>query len=158
MDIATKITVPVLTLITFVSKTVVLSFKLIVPVGIPDVEDFTVAVNDTFWPKAEGLPEGTSEVEVAASVTVCDTAGDVLPANVVLPSYVTVTGCMPTDQFKSVRVAFPPESVALATVEPASWKSTTPSGVPCGEVTVAVSVTACPKAEGFSEEISDVVL
>jgi hypothetical protein len=122
----TKITVPVLMLTTFVAKTVVPSLKVIVPVGIPVVEALTVAMNDTFRPKGIGcrLAEETKETEVAALLTVCDIAGEVLPKKVVLPSYTAVIECTPTDKYGASRVALPPERLAMTIVEPASWKST----------------------------------
>ena len=60
-----------------VPSTVLPSLKVTVPVGVPEVEDFTVAVNVTLWPCVEGLSDETTEVELAAlvicSVSVVDT-------------------------------------------------------------------------------------
>ena len=52
------------------------------------------------------------------------------------------------------------ESVALPSVVAPSMKVTVPVGVvvDCGEATVAVKVTFCPKVEGFSDEVSVVVV
>ena len=51
----------------------------------PEVEDFTVAVSVTDRPNVEGFFELTTDVEVGALFTVCDTAAEVLPARVALP-------------------------------------------------------------------------
>ena len=68
-----------------VANTVVPSLKVALPVGTPEVEDFTVAVNVTDRPKVDGFFELTTDVEVGALFTVCDTAAEVLPARVALP-------------------------------------------------------------------------
>jgi hypothetical protein len=57
-----------------------------VPVGVPEVVGFTVAVKVTAWPTAEGFTEETTEVVEAAGFTTCDRAGEVLPAKLVLPT------------------------------------------------------------------------
>jgi hypothetical protein len=63
-----------------VPNTVVPSLNVALPVGMPEVEDFTVAVNVTDRPWVEGFFELITDVEVGALFTVCDTAADVLPA------------------------------------------------------------------------------
>jgi hypothetical protein len=59
-----------------------------------------------------------------------------------------------------VNVALPPLSMGAVprVVEP-SWKVTLPVGVPlAGDVTVAVRVTGVPDAEGFDDDVRDVVV
>jgi len=68
-----------------VPNTVVPSLKLTLPAGMPEVDDFTVAVNVTDRPRVEGFFELTTDVEVGALFTVCNTAAEVLPARVALP-------------------------------------------------------------------------
>ena len=58
---------------------VVPSIKFTVPVGVPVVEDFTVAVNLTVFPEVDGFSEDTTVVEVFALVTCCLKDGEVLP-------------------------------------------------------------------------------
>jgi hypothetical protein len=52
------------------------SLKVTVPVGVPPV---TVAVKVTAWPNVLGLGEDVSAVADVVWLTVCVTAGDVLP-------------------------------------------------------------------------------
>jgi hypothetical protein len=61
-----------------VPRTVVPFLKVTVPVGVPDVEDFTLAVIVTLWPTLDGLTEETTDVEVAALATFCINTGEVL--------------------------------------------------------------------------------
>jgi hypothetical protein len=48
-----------------VFNVVVPSLNITVPDGVPAVEDFTVAVNVTDWPKIEGFSEDVNDVEVS---------------------------------------------------------------------------------------------
>ena len=62
------------------------SLKLTVPVGFPapGATAATVAVKVTDWPNAEGFADETTVVVVAAGLTACDSAAEVLPLK--LPS------------------------------------------------------------------------
>ena len=60
-----------------VPRVAVPSLKVTGPVGVPVVDDFTVAVKVTAWPNTDGFAEGTIEVEVAALFTVNETVFDV---------------------------------------------------------------------------------
>jgi hypothetical protein len=65
-----------------VPKPFVPSSKVTVPVGVPEPEELTVAVNVTVWPTLAGFGEPETEVEVVPPVlpfTFCDNAEDVLP-------------------------------------------------------------------------------
>jgi hypothetical protein len=46
------------------------SFKVTVPVGVPEMALMTVAVNVTDWPKVEGLSDEVTVVVVCAGLTV----------------------------------------------------------------------------------------
>jgi hypothetical protein len=61
-----------------VPNVIVPFLKVTVPVGVPDVEEFTVAVNVTLWPTPEGLTDDTTDVEVAAFFTTSVNTGDTL--------------------------------------------------------------------------------
>jgi hypothetical protein len=62
-----------------VASVVMLSLKVTVPVGVPELAAFTVAVNVTDWPNVDGFSEDTTAVDVACLFTTCDNAGEVLP-------------------------------------------------------------------------------
>jgi len=57
--------------------TVVPSLKVTVPVGVPVVEDETIAVNVTGWPKVDGFCDDVTVVVVLALFTVCFRIADV---------------------------------------------------------------------------------
>jgi hypothetical protein len=59
--------------------------KVTEPVGVPDVEDITVAVKVTAVPPADGFTDEVNAVLVAALVTVWDIAGDVLVVSFASP-------------------------------------------------------------------------
>jgi len=59
--------------------------KFTVPVGVPVVEDFTVAVNVTVCPEVDGFNEDTTFVELPAFVTCCFNTADVLAAKLEFP-------------------------------------------------------------------------
>ena len=65
--------------------------------------------------------------------------------------------CEPMDSAVVEKMAWPALSVAVPRVVVPSRKATVPVGVPVA-VTVAVKVTACPAVEGFSEEVTEVVV
>ena len=82
-----------------------------------------------------------------------------LPLKFESPLYVAVTISDPTGRVEYVQVAIPPLSVTpLHMAVLPLVKVTVPVGVPelC-EVTEALNVTVCPKAEGFDEEAIVVV-
>lgn len=61
-----------------VAKIVVPSLKAAEPVGVPVVEDFTVAVKVTEPPRVEGFSEETTVVEVAALLVTKVSTAEVL--------------------------------------------------------------------------------
>ena len=68
---------------------------------------------------------------------------------------------MPTDSDEVVKVALPPERLAVPNVAAPSRNVTVPVGVPTpGEtaLTVAVKVTDCPNTDGFTDEVTVVEL
>jgi hypothetical protein len=79
----------------------------------------------------------------------------------VSPPYRAVIECVPTERLAVENVATP---LALSADEPRvvppSRNVTVPVGVPAPEdgLTVAVNVTCCPRTEGFSEDVSEVVV
>ena len=113
--------------------------------GVPVVEDFTVAVNVTFVPEVEGFSEDTIAVEVPALLTTCTTAGEVLPAKFVSPEYTAVIEA-PVEIFKvEVEKLVLPAALMVPVprrVEP-FLNATVPVGVPdpvCE--TVALNMTS----------------
>jgi hypothetical protein len=67
--------------------------------------------------------------------------------------------CVPTAREEIVSVALPEESsVPVPMVVPPSWNVTVPVGVPSGELTVTLNVTACPNTDGFWEDTRAVVV
>src|SRR5438128_2710780 len=69
-----------------------------------------------------------------------------------LPPYVAVMGCVPASSLVVVKLAFPPTSVTVASTVAPSRNVTVPVGVAVAGatgLTVAVSVTACPPADGL---------
>jgi hypothetical protein len=118
-----------------------------VPVGVPPVDD-TVATMLKDCPKVLEVAEAVSVVVVAAAVTVCARAADVLALWVVLPAYSAVIEWLPIASVLTRQEAAPePSASALqpVMVVPPSLKVTEPVGVPEVEATVAVKVKAAPK-------------
>ena len=69
--------------------------------------------------------------------------------------------CGPAARAEVVNVATPPLSVPEPIGLPPSRNVTDPDGVPvpgATAATVAVKVTGCPNTEGFSDEVTAVVL
>ena len=124
-----------------VPSRVVPSLNVTVPVGVPVVAGFTVAVKVTAWPNADGFTEETTEVVEAAWFTACDRAGEVLPAKLASPLYTAVMECVPTVSVDVVNAAFPALSVPVPSVAVPFLNVTVPVGVPDVAVTVAVNVT-----------------
>ena len=68
---------------------------------------------------------------------------------------------MPTDSDEVVKVALPPDRLAVPNVAAPSRNVTVPVGVPAPgatALTVAVKVTAWPEADGFTDEVTVVEL
>ena len=128
-----------------VPKTVVPDLNVTDPVGVPVVEDETVAVKVTGDRNVDGLPDDVKVVLVAAFATTWDIAVDVLPALFASPLYTTVIMRVPTASAVFDSMAVPPLSVCVPNVAAPFLKTTVPVGVgPEFEVTVAVKVTSCP--------------
>jgi hypothetical protein len=68
---------------------------------------------------------------------------------------------LPTDSDDVVKVALPPDRLAVPNVAAPSRNVTVPVGVPAPgatALTVAVKVTAWPEADGFTDEVTVVEL
>jgi hypothetical protein len=140
-----------------VPSTLVPSLNVTDPVGVPVVDDFTVAVKVTGFPCFEGLSEELTVLDVAAFVTVSVSTAEVLPVKFASPPYTAVIECDPTASVDVVNVALPPLSVPVPSTLVPSLKVTIPVGVPeVAGLTVAVKVTAWPNTDGFAEETTDV--
>jgi hypothetical protein len=135
------------------------SLKATVPVGVPEVAGFTVAVKVTAWPDFDGFTEDTTEVVEAAWFTPCDRTGEVLRAKLASPLYTATMECGPTVSFVVVNAALPALSVPVPSVAAPFLNVTVPVGVPePAGVTVAVKVTLWPKVDGFTLEARAVVV
>src|SRR5260221_10021720 len=130
------------------------------PAGVPaPAAAVTVAVNVTACPASDGLAEDASVVPVAAGVTVC-VSEPLLAVTFVLPPYVAMMACTPTDTNVTFRLATPPTNVAVPSVVAPSLNVTVPlaPATPGATTpTVAVSVTDCPTADGFCDDVNVVV-
>ena len=86
-------------------------------------------------------------------------AGEVLVRKCVFPRYTAVNVWDFTVSVELVIVACP---ALFSTAEPTtvvpSWKVTVPAGTAIAEPTVAVKVTACPRVDGLTSDISAVVV
>lgn len=111
-------------------STVAPFLKVTLPVGIPVVDECTVVVNVTAAPKTDGFFEDTSVVVVAAFVTACVIAGDVLAVKFVLPPYTAVIECDPTASVDVVNVALPATSEREPRTVAPSLNVTLPVGIP----------------------------
>lgn len=69
-----------------VTSTTVPSLNVAEPVGVPVVEDFTVAVKVTAVPCVDGFSEDAMVVELAALLVTKVRTADVLPAKLALPA------------------------------------------------------------------------
>lgn len=121
-----------------------------VPSGAPVGAGVTVAVKVTGEPAAVAATSWVTAVVVAVLATVCTKLLDVLVANDVEPLYTALMVCAPPASALVVQVATPE---ALSGTLPQPGMVVTPSrnvtllfGMPLPEVTVAVNVTASPKA------------
>ncbi len=141
------------------------SLKITEPVGVPAPGDtaLTVAVKVTDCPDTDGLADEATAVVVLAWFTVCVSAEDVLslPIKLVLPPYTAVIVCAATESAAVAKVACPALRALLPSVLVPSENVTVPVGVPLPgntALTVAVNVTDCPAADGFTDEATVVVL
>lgn len=124
--------------------------KITEPVGVPDVEDVTVAMKLTGWPLEDGFSDEINEVLVSAFVTTWDTADDVLVASLASPLYTAVIECVATVSVAVPKVATPPVRGTASSVAVPFLNVTVPVGIsPEAEVTLAVKVTLWPKLEGL---------
>lgn len=83
-----------------------------------------------------------------------------LAANPGTPEYSAVIVCVPTvsDEVLKVATPLPFKDTAVPRLLPLSLNCTVPDGVPALAVTVAVNVTDCPKSDGFTDELTVVVV
>ena len=143
-----------------VPRTTLPSLNVTVPVGVPapGATAATVAVKVTAWPVTAGLTDDRRATVVAARLTVTAAAAEVLSAKPLVPEKEAVSAWVPTPS-DTGRVAWPAASSGAepSTVLP-SRKMTVPIGVPAGEVTVAVSVSICPKTAVAVDVLSVVVV
>src|SRR5262249_4814662 len=129
-----------------IPRTTLPSSNVTVPVGVPPPGEATntAAVKVTVWPVAAGLTDDPSPTPVDARLTVSATAAEVLLVKPLVPAKEAVSVWLPTPS-DTVSLAWP---LALTDTMPStvlpSRKVTVPVGTPPWEVTVAVSVSACP--------------
>jgi len=133
------------------------------PVGVPapGATALTVAVKTTDWPNADGFTNEVTVVELLARLTVWVMAVEVLPLKLLSPPYVTVIVWLPTESNEVANVALPALKLAVPNVAAPSRNVTVPVGVPVAgatALTVAVKVTAWPKTDGFTDEVTVVKL
>lgn len=109
------------------------------------------AVNFTDWPAVEGLGEETSVNDTLAGLTTCVKTGEVVFEICELPLYSAVIESEPAGKLLLVRLATPLEfSVAVPRDVVPFLNVTFPVGVEgAPDVTVTLSVTACPNTAGF---------
>ena len=139
-----------------VPSVVVPSRNVTEPVGVPTA--VTVAVKVTACPAVEGFSEEATAVVVGWPITVCVSAVEVLPANVVSPEYLAVIECVPAVSVEVVSVAWPALSGLVPIALGPSKNVTLPVGVPERLFTAAVKVTDCPAFEGFKDEVTAVLV
>jgi hypothetical protein len=133
-----------------------------VPVGvIVPLLQVTVAVKVTFCPIVDGIWEEVSVVDVVAVFTVCVTAGEVLPPQLLAPLVNTAEMLWtPRARVLVVKAAWPDplSAVGPPIVALLSLKMTVPVGVKPVQEGVAVKVTGWPTVEGVCDEITVVVV
>ena len=143
-----------------VPRTALPSLKVMVPVGVPPpgATAATLAVKVTAWPVTAGLTDDPRATVVAARLTVTAAAAEVLPAKPMVPEKEAVSAWVPMPSDTGT-VAWP---AALTGSKPRtvlpSRKMTKPIGVPAWELTVAVSVSICPKTAVAVDVLSVVVV
>ena len=115
----------------------------------------------TDWPKVEEFNDEPRVVAVEILFTTCDNTVGVLPENCEFPPYDAVMEWVPAVKEAVIYVACPLAfNVPVPSVVVPSLKVTVPVGVPVPELgaTVAVKVTDCPTVEGFTDEVTVVVV
>src|SRR5262249_36756820 len=143
------------------ASTTFFSMNVTVPPGMPPpgATAATVAVNVTACPVLEGFNDDVKLVVVLALFTVCVSAADMLPLKFGSPAYTAVVECEPTARLDVVNVAIPPgPMLPVPSAKAPSMNVTSPVGDAAPEVTVAEKVTDWPKAVGFTEAASVVVV
>jgi hypothetical protein len=127
------------------------------PVGVVATDEVTFAVKITDAPRLDGLFDEATEIELPALFTVCVKIGEAPPVKFASPPYTAVIECTPPASPEVVTVAVPPLSVPVPNTVVPSLNVTVPVGVPepTAGFTVAVNVTAWPKADALKEETSD---
>src|SRR3954468_21180654 len=107
------------------------------------------------------LPESAPKSMVwSALLTVCASGSDLLSAEVLSPSYVAYSECGPTVRPVRLKAACPFGARVVVATRAPPWKSETfPVGVLTPPLlTVAVTATAWPNADGFKADASTVVV
>ena len=131
------------------------------PKGVEPSENWTVPVTEagvifavkvTACPAREGFKEEASETLVLTLVTTWATVGEVAAVSLASPPYEAVIEWVATDKVEVVNVARPLTDAEAPNGVVPSRKMIGP--VAEGGVSRAVNVTACPKADGFNEEVS----
>lgn len=148
------------------ARTLMPSWKLTVPVGVPEpgAAAVIVAVKVTFCPNTEGFAVELTETVLVSWFTTCGDAesSPLLGRKLPSPEYDAVIVWLPSPSEEMVNVACPEESVTPeANVVDPSVKIAVPVGVPAAgatALTVAVKVTVWPKTDGCVEEVIVVVL
>src|SRR5213080_4273274 len=139
------------------------SMKVTLPAGVPapGLLAVTVAVKVTDCLNIDGLAEELADV-VVPYFTVCVSLEEVLPLKLASPPYDALIEWEPTASVLVTNVAWPELfSVPVPRVLEPSLKVTVPVGVPAPGLfaaTVAVKVTGCPNTDGWTEEVSPVVV
>src|SRR5262249_35855280 len=140
-------------------RTTVPSMNVTVPVGVPapGATAATVAVKVTAWPVTAGLTDDPRATVVDAGLTVTADAAEVLPAKSAVPPETAGSWWLPAPS-DTVGTAGPALSCAVPSPGVPSRKVTVPPGPPAGEVTLAVSVSACPNTAVGADARSAVVV
>jgi hypothetical protein len=115
-------------------------------------------ISVTPGPNTAGLTEEPSAVVVAARLTVCVKAGDVLPVKLLLPPYTAVSAWLVAAKLEVTKLACPELfRVSVPSVVLPSRNVTVPVGVPAHGatgLTVAVNATAWPNTDGLADDDS----
>lgn len=134
------------------------SNQLTVLVGAPLVEARTTALKVTDCPKLEGFRLEVTVVVVAAALTICCKADDVLEVTLASPLYLMVIQCVPTEKVATESCAALADTAAVPRVVEPSRKVNTPVAVPPkAGWTLAASTMFCAKAAGFTLEVTATV-
>jgi hypothetical protein len=90
--------------------------------------------------------------------TTCFTGFDVLPSKIMSPPYTALIWGESPANIEVVNVAEPPFNDPVPSTVFPTWTKATFSPSGGAGVTTAVKVTACPRVDGFGEELSMVVV